>query len=193
MRKFFILLAALLFGAVFSGCVQVDPESFAEIFQLEKNQKLYTAYNIWYTDPNDISSLNIQQGTFLPVGTEIEPVRLTADEKVIFKAGGKTYTISFNSGFRLCSVRDFVEYTFTTQIRQAQFENIPPKAQNRIVRGEVVPGMDRRQVLLSYGPPPAIRTPDVKNETWIYWVSGSKTIRLVFRGDVVRRMLDVDL
>ncbi|MBQ7207032.1 MAG: hypothetical protein IJS01_04470 [Lentisphaeria bacterium] len=191
MKRFWIMLAA---AAVLAGSGCVEPVVFAEVFQLRKDQKIYTACNIWYTDPENIDCRNIQQGSFIPVGTEIEPVGTDEwSEKITFKAAGKTFSIRFDNGIRLCSMRDYIEETFTTSTRDELFKDIPDKARIRIVRGEVVPGMDRRQVLLAFGAPAAVRTPDRKNETWIYWVSDSKTIRLVFRGDIVRKVIAVDL
>ena len=190
MKKILIVLAAAVLLAG-SGCV--EPVVFAEVFQLKKEQKIYTAYNIWYTDPDNIDCRNVQTGSFIPVGTEIEPVGTDAwSEKITFKAAGRTFSICFDNGIRLCSMRDYIAYTFTTETRDELFKDIPDKARLRIVRGEVVPGMDRRQVLLAFGPPPAIRTPDKKNETWIYWMTDAKTVRLIFRGDIVRQVLDVD-
>ena len=49
--------------------------------------------------------------------------------------------------------------------------------------------MTRDQVELAYGPPPAVRTPDKRNETWIYWRAGNKQVRVIFRDDVVRNVL----
>ena len=46
----------------------------SEVLQQRQDQKIYTRYNLWYLNPAEISSLNIQQGTFLPLGSEIEPV-----------------------------------------------------------------------------------------------------------------------
>ena len=63
------------------------------------------------------------------------------------------------------------------------------KVRERIIRGEVVPGMTREQVELAYGPPPAVRTPDKRNETWIYWRTNNQQIRVIFRDDVVRNVL----
>ena len=189
-KVLFVLAAAVVLAG--SGCV--EPVVFAEVFQLRKGQKIYTAYNIWYTDPDNIDCRNVQTGSFIPVGTEIEPVGTDAwNEKITFKAAGRTFSICFDNGIRLCSMRDYIASTFTTETRDELFKGIPDKARLRIVRGEVVPGMDRRQVLLAFGPPPAIRTPDKKNETWIYWMTDAKTIRLIFRGDIVRQVLDVDL
>lgn len=186
----FILPAMLLI--LVSGCA--DPIVFAEVFQMGKDTRIYTQYNIWYTDPDNISCLNIQQGNLIPAGTEIEPVGTTYwKDQIIFKdASGKQYTINFNAGYRICSMRDFIEYTFTTQKPEEMFAGIPDKVLSRIRRGEVMPGMDQHQVLIAYGPPSAIRTPDLRNETWIYWVTESETVRLIFRGDTVRQILNLN-
>ena len=93
----FVAAAAVILG---TGCT--EPVVFSEVFQQGENEKLYTAYNIWYTDPEDISCLNIQQGTFIPVGTEIEPVETSVccnflglsgfNEKISFRdKSGKVY------------------------------------------------------------------------------------------------------
>lgn len=184
---FFTVLTAMLF----SGCVNVEPVVFAEVFQQGRDEKIRTAYNIWYTDPQNIDCRNVQTGSFIPAGTVIEPVSTDAfDEKITFKAAGRTFVINFDNGIRLCTMRDFIAYTFTKKPLDEQLKDAGDKAKLRIVRGEVVPGMTRKEVLLAWGPPPAMRTPDVKNDTWIYWISDSKTIRLVFRGDVVRQVLE---
>ena len=70
-HRFFLPLLAGL-AALVTGCA--DPVIFAEVFQQQEGQKLYTRYNLWYTDPGNISSLNIQEGSRLPIGTEIIPV-----------------------------------------------------------------------------------------------------------------------
>ena len=89
-------------------------------------------------------------------------------------------------------MRDYIAYTFTVgnPLEKIEFTTDQAKrAKERIIRGEVVPGMTREQVELSYGPPPAVRTPDKRNETWIYWRTGNEQIRVIFRDDVVRSVL----
>lgn len=200
-KKISILAVLASAVAMLSGCA--DPVVFAEVFQLGENQKLYTAYNIWYSDPEDISCLNIQQGNFIPIGTEIEPVGTSAvmnnfgwsgfNEKIMFKdKAGKLYTIKFSDGYRLCSMRDYIAYTFTTKTRDELLTDVPEEVRKRILRGEVVPGMTEAQVKLCYGPPPAIRTPDLRNETWFYWLTPSETLRVIFRGGKVRSLLNVN-
>ena len=70
--------------------------------------------------------------------------------------------------------------------------DIPEDAAKRICRGEVVVGMTPDQVKLTYGPPAKIRTPQEENESWIYWITPSENIRLVFRSGQVRNVLNLN-
>ena len=185
------LLTALC-GAVLilAGCA--SPVTFAEALQMKVDDKVYTACNLWYEDAEDMDCRNIQRGAFIPVGTEIIPVETTGfTQKIIFKdKAGKVYTIRFSEDYRLCSMADYIAYTFTTQNREAQLKGIPQKIRARILRGEVVPGMTQKHVQLAYGYPAAIRTPDLRNDSWFYFLNGSDTIRVVFRGGIVRNILN---
>ena len=186
---FFAAVAILLVG----GCA--DPVVFAEVFQLKKGEEICTKYNIWYDDPQEISCLNIQHGGFIPVGTVIEPLGTdNYPERIRFKvkSTGKEYVIMFNDAYRLCTMRDYIAYTFTVGDPLKQLPDTAErdkKVRERIIRGEVVPGMTREQVELAYGPPPAVRTPDKRNETWIYWRAENQQIRVIFRDDIVRNVL----
>lgn len=190
-----LLLSAAVSELFFSGCV-TEPVVFAEALQMRKGDKVYTKYNLWYTDPKDISCLNIQEGSFIPVGTEIIPVDTTSSifaDRINFRdTSGREYSIRFDIGKRLVSMRDFVAATFTTSDRQKLLTDVPEVIVPRVLRGEVVPGMNQAQVLLAYGPPPACLTPDLRNESWIYWIGRDKTIRLVFRGDKVISIININ-
>ncbi len=195
-RQQILSFAGMLALVLICGCA--DPVVFSEVFQLQKGQELYTNYNIWYSDPQEISCLNIQQGGFIPLGTVIEPIGTDSfPEKIHFKvkSTGKVFSIRFKEGYRLCTMRDYIASTFSTT---DPLKTIPEKTareqkvKERIRRGEVVPGMTRRDVELAYGPPPAVRTPDKRNETWIYWRSPELTIRVIFRDDVVRHVLNLN-
>lgn len=181
--------------AVLCGC-NSEPAVFAEALQLKKGDKVYTNYNIWYTDPENISCLNIQEGSFIPVGTEIEPMYTSSNifsDRIYFKdTKGREYSIRFDVGHRLVPMRDYIAYTFTNKSREELLKDVPKAIRPRVLRGEVVPGMNQAQVLLAYGPPPAIRTPNLRNESWIYWIGKDKTVRLVFRGDKVRNIININ-
>ena len=178
--------ALLLFLA---GCA--EPLNIAEALQLKEGEKIYTACNLWYEDPENIDCRNIQKGTFLPVGTEIVPLEECSVEQIAFKdKKGKKYVIRFREDDRLCTAADYAGYTFTVKSRAEQLKNIPKAVQTRILRGEVVPGMNTAQVQLAYGLPPAVRTPDLRNESWLYFINDSDTVRVVFRGGIVRSVLN---
>ena len=190
--RHFKLFAALLTGLILAGCA--EPVLFSEVFQQSKDQKIYTNYNLWYTDPLDMDCLNVQQGSFIPVGTEIEPISTEYwSDRINFKdlSTGKVHSIKFSQAERLCTMREFISYTFTTSTRDELFKELPPVVQQRIIRGQVVPGMNQKAVLLAYGPPPACRTHDLKLGTWLYWRTKDDVIRLVFRDDKVRTILNV--
>ncbi len=189
MRRMLLWLITVC-GLLLAGCT--DPVVFSEVFQQQVDQKIYTACNLWYTNPEEISCLNIQEGKFIPIGTEIVPERTTYwGDKIIFRdTAGQQYTIKFDPGYRITSMNDYIAQTFTTQTPEQLFEGISPAAAARIRRGEVVPGMTRREVLLAYGHPAAIRTPNLRNESWIYWTAPNRTVRVVFRGDNVRNILN---
>ena len=196
MRRFLFVLAALAAVFIAGGCA--DPEVMAEVLQQKQDQKIYTRYNLWYLNPAEISCLNIQQGSFLPLGSEIEPVgtsysMITGKSTLTFRdMTGREYTIIFDPGYRLCSLRDFISATFTTEPPEEMLKGIPQPTLERIKAGQVVAGMGRRDVLLAYGPPPAVRTPDLRNETWMYWLTPSETARVIFRGDTVHNVLNIN-
>ena len=190
MHRLLIVMGALFAALMFSGCA--EPAVFSEALQMKEGDKVYTACNIWYEDPEKIDCRNIQRGSFIPIGTEIEPVETTNfTQKIIFKdRSGKQYVIRFSEDQRLCPMSDYIAYTFTTRTREEQLKDVPPKIRARILRGEVVPGMTMEQVQMAYGLPPAIRTPDLRNDCWIYFVGDSETLRVAFRGGVVRNVLN---
>jgi len=193
--RIFALIGLAALTAGLCGCT-TEPAVFAEALQMRKGDKVYTKYNLWYTDPSDISCLNIQEGAFIPVGTEIIPVSTSSnifEDRINFRdTEGREYSIRFDVGHRMVPMRDFVAYTFTTSDRRTLLRDVPEVVVPRVLRGEVVPGMNQAQVLLAYGPPPAIRTPDLRNESWIYWIGHEKTIRLVFRGDKVVNIININ-
>ena len=187
------LLACFAVVMLLAGCT--EPVVFSEVFQLDQDDKLYTAYNLWYAPDNSISCLNIQQGKFIPLGTEIEPISTSSfPSEIRFRTvdDNREYTISFSDGYRLCSMREYISYTFTTQSQSELLTDIPEDAAKRICRGEVVVGMTPDQVKLTYGPPAKIRTPQEENESWIYWITPSENIRLVFRSGQVRNVLNLN-
>ena len=163
----------------------------AEVLQQPLNAKIYTRYALW-SNAKQISSLNIQQGRILPPGSEVEAIY--ADERLLQlkDAKGHEYDIYFEPGEQLCDMRAFIRQLLTLQTPDKEFADIRPAILPYVMRGEVVPGMTRREVMAAYGPPAKSRTPFLVNDTWIYWITPDQTIRVVFRGDTVRSILNTN-
>lgn len=181
----FVLAAGLL-----AGCA--SRVSVNEILQQPVGGGVYTRYNIFYTDPADISSLNIQKGRTLPVGSKVEIVKAT-EAKIEFKdEAGVSYQLDFDAGLRMCGIRDYVRDTFSLLPLEAQLKDIRPEVVKYIMRGEVVPGMSRREVMLAYGPPAGCMTPTLKNNTWFFWSAPEQSFRVIFRNDQVTNIINMN-
>ncbi|MDD3885297.1 MAG: hypothetical protein PHI35_00315 [Victivallaceae bacterium] len=194
MNRLLIFAAAIVAAFAMTGCAE-DSVVFSEVLQQKLDQKIYTRYNIWYTDPGDISCLNIQRGHIIPIGTEIEPVGASEwNNRIEFKtpADGREYVIKFSPGYRLTAMRNYILDTFTTTPPDEYLKNVSDSTLALIRQGKVTSGMNRREVMLAYGPPPAIRTPNLRNESWIYWIGDAKTIRVLFRGDNVNTIININ-
>ena len=205
MLKWSLPVAGLLM-MVLAGCASqsASPEKYfqtaskiawsipvAEVLQQPLGAKIYTRYALW-SNAKQISSLNVQQGRILPPGSEVEAIY--ADERILQlkDTKGHEYDIYFEPGEQLSDMRTFIRQLLTLQTPDKEFADIRPAMRPYVMRGEVVPGMNRREVTAAYGPPARSRTPFLVNDTWIYWITPDQTIRVVFRGDTVRSILNVN-
>lgn len=190
-KKLTVLCCSLLMLAVIlSGCAR--KLIVAEVLQQPENGEIYTKCNIWYTDPGDIYCVNYQSGKILPLGTEVEIVDATAG-KVIFKdLKGQEYRINIDEELIMIPSADYIAQIFTLKTLAEQTEGIDPKVKNKILRGIVTPKMTKAEVILTYGTPPAFRTPSLQNSTWLYFINRDVTKRIVFRGKTVKTILKFD-
>ena len=150
-----------------------------EVLQVSKYDKVYTAYNLWYTNPLEMTSENIQQGKLIPFGTEVVLTHMDED-KVCFEANGEKFQINIDDK-NLENVYTFTVRTFTKknadqlagQSTAAEFE--------KMRRGIVSEGMTENQVLIAYGKPSLTRSPNLASNTWIYQIGPVKSRRIMFK------------
>lgn len=172
------------------GCVSKVVVS--EVLQMQIDDKLYTKYNIWFTNPDNVNCLNIQVGKILPIGTEVEIVECNEEKVRFIDVNTKqTYTIIFNRGERMETMREYVTQTFTTKPLDVLLSGISPETIELIQKGEITIGMTKDEIELSYGPVPSIHTPDKRNITWMYPIEHNKYIRLRFRGNKLKGILNL--
>lgn len=189
MRKS-MLIAAAAAVAFLAGCARevIVPE----VLQQPVNSKVYTKCNLWYQNPDKMSGVNIQKGKFIPFGTEIEVVGADSG-KVVFKdMRGIQYTIKFDESLMMVPVETYLRQIFTLSDKVEQTKDMDPAVVSKLEKGIVTAGMNRRDVLLAYGTPAAFRTPTLENSTWIYWIDDNSTIRVVFRADKVKTILNLN-
>ena len=190
MRKIFNM-ALFFLPVLFSGCARTV--IVQEALQLPEGAKVYTNYNIWYDDPDDISSLNYQSGKFMPFGTEVEIVE--ADGRSFTfreKSNGQKFRISYDESWMMIPIEDYLKRFLTTKNREQLSAGIKPAVLDKVSKGLVDEGMTRKEVLLAYGYPVVHRTPSLKDDTWIYWIKPLVTTRVVFKGDIVIAILKFD-
>ncbi len=183
------LFTAALGLLLAAGCSM--PIAVSEVLQQPAGAKLYTRSNLWFTDPAAVSALNIQQGRILPAGSEVEALSADDSTLVLRDEHGQIYTINFDAGMHLCTMREYIRTLLTMKPPEEEFAFIRPEMLPHVRRGEVLLGMNRREVAGAYGTPVRSRTPAWGNESWIYWIAPDRTIRVVFRDDAVVNIINM--
>jgi outer membrane protein assembly factor BamE (lipoprotein component of BamABCDE complex) len=191
-KKIFILSAVLLTIASFSGC-ETTRISTSEVMQQPKGTKYYLAHNLWTNGRHKISSINYQYGSVLPFGTQVKVLEVTSNE-IRFQVipGGHKYTIKYYEQYAMEPIQEYLKKLITTENRAEMTKDTSPEFLDAMLRGEVRPGMTRKEVILTYGPPSPHRTPSQLNPTWVYWLRRwpvSITSRVIFKGDKVLQVM----
>lgn len=190
-RKKLSLLSLFAVLLLCSACARVViPE---EVLQIPEFSSVYTSCNLWYDGKGVIKSENIQQGTILPFGSEVEFLKATAEE-IRFRrsSDGKVYSIRYDSSTHLLPIEEFIKRIFVLRNEKDLTLGIRPVVREKIKRGIVEKGMTRQEVLLAYGPPPANRTPSETVDTWTYYTDRGVTRRVVFFNNRVTDIIQLD-
>ena len=164
-----------------------------EVIQAPEFVPVYTSFNLWYDADGNMDSLNIQKGSILPFGTQIEFIDATTD-RIRFKrvSDGKVFRLEYNFDRTLLPIEKYIRRLFVFTDGKEMTLSVRPMIQEKIRRGVVEKGMTRNEVLLAFGPPPPMRTPAESVDTWIYWVDRGATIRVVFFGNKVLDIIRLD-
>jgi len=185
-----IIIVAL---AVFIVSCAVVPIDVNKVLELKPDQKIYTAYNIWYENKAEISQLNFHKGKILPFGTEVNIFEATK-EWVVFQDINtcETYKVFFIRRNLLSRAELYIKNLFTVKNAETLTSGIKPEILEKIKSGSVEKGMTKREVLISYGYPSPHRTPSLNDNTWIYFDDVGKNKRVIFssKGLVLEIMKD---
>ena len=188
MRLRYIL--SIIFAASFFlvGCARQLIVS--EVLQSPEQAPIYTSYNLWYTDPMKIDTLNMLRGEILPFGTEVVITSAT-DGEICFTtvADKRKFRIKYSTDYRVMAVEDYMRELFSTKNEAALTLGIHPLTVEKLKAGIVENGMTRQEVRLAFGPPCAFRTPSPDLDTWCFWTEYLVGKRIVFTRDVVSAIL----
>ena len=193
MKKFTSLLTLAAAAAVFllTSCARtVIPE---EVLQMPEFAPVYTAFNLWYDQDGNMTSANIQKGEILPFGTEIEFIDADTD-RIRFRrvSDKKEFRLRYSLDRTLVPIEQYIRRLFVFRTEKELALGVRPIIYEKIKRGVVEKGMTRNEVLLAYGPPPPMRTPSETVDTWIYWTDDGVTKRIIFFGEKVIEVIELD-
>lgn len=183
-----VLLAAA--AVLLSGCAR--KLIVEETLQLPAHARVFTAYNLWYDEDNEIRSINMHQGSILPFGTEVTILKATED-KIHFRtlADHRDFVIVYEKGYRMQAPEDYLREVFTRDDPETLTEGIPVSDLEKLKRGIVEKGMSKQEVRLAYGRPCKFKTPDEALDTWLYWTDFLVGRRVVFNNDKVFEIIEL--
>ena len=162
----------------------------SEVLQSPEQAPIYTRYNLWYTDPEKMDTLNMLKGDILPFGTEVDITSAT-DREICFTAvkTGQKFRIKFSRDYRVMSAEDYLRELFSTKSEYELTVGVHPLTVEKLKAGIVEKGMTRQEVELAFGPPCAFRTPSPRLDTWCFWTEYLVGKRIIFTRDVVSDIL----
>ncbi|MDY0190205.1 MAG: hypothetical protein RBR22_05675 [Desulfuromonas sp.] len=162
----------------------------------QANGPMYTAYNMWYEAPHQMSAINYKRGSILPAGTLVKNIAIYTEEfsphkYISFRrvSDNQSFKVHFRSKFHPGkTIEDYRQMMFSRQSFQQQTANMSEREINAIIRGVLVTGMSKEAVRLSYGVPPQHRTPTLDANIWRYWTSRmvSKDVCFDMHGRTIR-------
>ncbi|GEM_PF-1325105 len=158
-------------------------------FNCQAEDKLYTAYNIWKWSGYNNAFINFKGGRkMIPAGTEVKNPPLIFDNQpqssnqlypqhVLFKTlpDKKKHRMHFILRFHPgVAIQDYLKKTFTPKSFEELTAGMTETEINAIKNGEIVDGMSKEAVLVSYGYPIERDTPDLDNNTWVYFINSRR-------------------
>ena len=183
-------LSLFVFAALFLLCGCAQQLIVSEVLQSPEQAAIYTRYNLWYTDPMKMDTLNTLKGDILPFGTEVV-VTSASDREICFTTvqDKRKFRIKYSTDYRMMPAEDYLRELFSTQNESDLTVGIRALTIEKLKAGIVEKGMTRQEVELAFGPPCAFRTPSPTLDTWCYWTDFLVGKRIIFTRNVVSDIL----
>ena len=151
------------------------------------NQSRFTCCNLHYEKP-EISDVNFQQGTLLPLGTRVQILEVGRNRVKFQPDGHPPITLTQRYGRKVLPFERYLEQVFVSEDPHLRLRRMSPTVQKLITQASVEPGMRREEVLMALGYPPAHRTPSLEQLDWHYWQNRWHQFVVFFDGNRVDRI-----
>lgn len=159
-------------------------------------KKYYTRTNIWYENPNKISSTNYHKGAILPIGTKAK-MHSIEGEKIQFTPDGsaRMFTIINEKKKSMISTDELFNRYFSAEAVQVGIGEyqVTEEERENIKNGTIAIGMSKKAVLLAYGYPPSHKTPLLTSDIWHYWYTRPQQIIVHFKDDKIFKIEKIEL
>lgn len=198
MRRTILLVIIGVATLFVAGCYMPETPSKTDYaydafgLDFQRGKTIYLEYNLWYTDPMDISGINYHTGKIIPFGTPIEFVDAQKD-KLTFKTpySAQLYRVINDQPKTLLKDDELFHMIFTQdEDPMSKFKTINPEILKDMKNGIITLGMTRDEVLAAYGPGPRYLN-QLSDVTWTYLINTQlKTTHIVFKDDLVNYIFD---
>ncbi len=175
-KLFFIAILAIISATM-----------FCKDFELDRTKTWYLAHNLWYTDPEHISSLNRIEGRFIPAGTRIDKLDVidelssTSNPTVTFQVRGKFFTVIIDRDEdRDLQTEDLLHRMFTSHTYNELTGGLTDAERTNIGQGKVLQGMSKEAVIRTLGYPLNSRFEIPEKNLWIYQWDFSQKVYISF-------------
>jgi hypothetical protein len=120
---------------------------------------------------DSISDANLAQLPFVPVGTPIK-VRRIDGQYADAEVDGKPMRLGHEQGREQESIGQWINKIVVLDDPKVRLARFPPRIRNAIAKGQLLRGMNREQVIMAVGHPPADARLKLDGPYWRYWWSG---------------------
>lgn len=176
-----VLMMSLLFCMSAAQAIDVTGKTF------------YTTANIWYENPQKIYSTNYHRGAIIPAGSKVTKIKVSGNKIQFVVENSSSFKIIYLKKYssRHMNIWDYFKQYFSESNpmrKDGPYEKFTQDEKEFITMGEIMKGMSKDSVLMSYGYPPGHQTHSLKSNIWIYWVSRFVKRSVYFKGDKVFRI-----
>ncbi len=176
---------ALLLVIWLSGCA--TPGAMRSDFL--KGRRLFTAYNLWVEQADEVFDINYKRGMIIPAGAAVSEVGIQDHprfKRIHFTLArdGRQFIIHWNSKYHpTLTLQDFAENFFGEKDFTVLTSGLNEDEIAAIKAGRVIKGMSKQAVRIGYGPPPEHATYSQESDVWIYWTNRLVTQSVRFDGE----------